>query len=204
MTLLQHYFLALMTVAISAFGLGLFVLGKNPNQPLNRRFCVFQIFIACWSFGEAMQFVSTTQSEGIFWNRFEHVGVAFIPATFLHFVFTLLDIAGQKRRQIQVAYLYSALFSSLLFNYQFLPPPTPKFQLRYCAEPGPLYYPFVVLWLIIVIYALVTGFHACTQATGERKNRFKYFFIGAIIGFAGGSPNFLLAFDILLYPLNPF
>jgi len=90
-----------MTVAVSAFGLSLFVLGRNPNHPVNRLFCIFHVFIACWSFGEAMMIVSGTQSEGIFWNRFEHLAVIFIPATFMHFAFALLELNQQKKYTIR-------------------------------------------------------------------------------------------------------
>lgn len=204
MSLLTHYFLALMTVAVSVFGLGLFVLGKNSSHQLNRQLCVFHISVACWSFGEAMMIVSGTQSEGMFWNRVEHLGVAFIPSTFLHFALTLLEAPQQKKHAIPIAYTYSLVWSLLLFNQKFLPDPLPKFQFKYCTEPGPLYYPFVVLWMTIIVYVLVEGSRAYLRAVGERKNRLKYFFLGAMIGFVGGSPNFFFPFNYQIYPINPF
>ena len=204
MSLQTHYFISLATVAITVFGLGLFVLGKNVNHPLNRRFCILHVFIACWSFGQAMLVVSRTRSEAIFWNRIQHVGAIFIPAIFLHFAFTLLGITYQKKRIIRAAYIYSSLFILLLFNRYFLPDPVPKFQLSYSGDAGPLYYPFIVVWFGIVIYVLVEGFRACVYSTGERKNRLKYFFLGAMIGFIGGAPNYLLVFNQQIYPLNPF
>ncbi len=202
--ILMHYFIVLTTTAIVAFGLGLFVLGRNPTRPLNRLFCVLHVLIACWSFGEAMLSVSSNLSQAIFWSKFLHVGVIFIPTLFLHFAFVLLGISEHRKNIIGTAYGFSILFTSLLFNRQFLPDPVPKFQLRYAVQAGPLYYPFLTIWLLIVAYTLVEGFRACLRARGEEKNRLKYLFISMMIGFVGGAPNFLHAFNIQLYPLNPF
>lgn len=205
MNLQAQYFLSLMSVAIITFGLGLFVFGKNPSYPINRRFCVLHLFIACWSFGETMMITSHAKTDAVFWNRCLYFGVIFIPSTFAHFAFTLLDVAKRKRPIIFVAYVYSFIFAALLPDRTFLPDPIPKFGLNYISAPGSWsYYVFIASWYTIVIYVLVEGFRACRRSVGELKNRLKYFFLGAMIGFAGGAPHFLLTFDHQLYPLNPF
>jgi signal transduction histidine kinase len=54
---------------------------------------------------------------------------------------------------------------------------------------------------MLVFWRLYRGFQ---KEEGLRKVQLKYFFIATLVGAIGGTPGFVLGYNLELYPLNPF
>jgi signal transduction histidine kinase len=70
--------------------------------------------------------------------------------------------------------------------------------------PGPLYYPYVVLWFSIVIYTQILLLRFFLNSTGRLRTQILYFIMGQIFGFSGGITNFFPTFGIEFYPFGNF
>lgn len=205
MNILIHYVIALLTTATTLFSLGIFVYLKNREGKVNQAFSIFVLSAAIWSFGEARLIVARDENSAIFLARLLHSGVIFIPACFLHFIFELLDIKGRKQRILKAAYMFSFVF--FIFNNftkLLLPSVTPKFSFNYYWDTGILYPFYITVWFAIVIYGLYELRKVYLCSTGARRNQLKYVFWAPLIGYGGGVSNYLPAFNIEIYPYNPF
>lgn len=205
MNLQLHYVISLITTGLILFTLAIFVYCRNKNNVINRTYTTYTLSAFLWSFSEGLLIIAPNKSVAIFWNRLCNVGIFFIATTFLHFIFSILNIDSKKRRKFLLcAYFYSFITIPLLFTKIFLPDPVPKYSLNYFIEPGPIYPFFVFIWFGIVSYGLILISKACASSQGMRRNQLKYLFWGTLIGYIGGSGNYFLTFDMEVYPLNPF
>lgn len=205
MNILTHYVIALLTTAATLFSLGIFVYLKNRKGKVNRAFTIFVLSAAIWSFGESGLIVARDKMSAIFLARLLHSGVIFIPACFLHFIFELVNIKGKKQIILKAAYIFSFVF--LIFNNftkLLLPSVTPKFSFNYYWDTGILYPYYITIWFAIVIYGLYELRKAYLHSTGAKHNQLKYVFWAPLIGYSGGVSNYLPAFNIEIYPFNPF
>ncbi len=204
MSLSTNFLIALLTTSFTTFFVGIFVYIKNRKGSINKAFAIYSISIAVWSFGQGLHIVVATKSMALLWGRISHVGVVLIPASFLHFVFNLLNIKGVKRKIVRFAYIISFFFLLSVPTRLYISDAVPKLSLNYFINPGVLF-PFLVLFYLICIgYGLKELFREYFRSTGARRNQLKYLCWPSLFGYLGGSLNFLPVFNICIYPLNPF
>lgn len=205
MNILIHYVIALLTTAATLVSLGIFVYLKNRKGKVNQAFAIFVLSAAIWSFGESLLIVAQNERSAIFLARLLHSGVIFIPACFLHFIFELVDIKGRRQIILKASYMFSLIF--FIFNNftkLLLPSVSPKFSFNYYWNTGILYPYYFTGWLVIVIYGLYELRKAYLRSTGAKRNQLRYVFWAPLIGYAGGVSNYLPAFNIEIFPYNPF
>jgi len=204
MSLLNHYVVALLTTSCALFILGLFVYFKGRHKTVNITFTFYSLCIAIWSLGQAYHNSAADRITAIFWARYFHAGVIFISTVFVHFTLTLLGIDALKRKLIRTLYITSFVFLLFDFTPLFIPDAVPKFSLNYYWTIGPVYIPFLIFWSGSVIYALYKLYKAYHSEVGMRRNQLQYLYWSTLFGYLGGSSNYLPAFNIHLYPFNPF
>lgn len=204
MTSNQHL-IALLATSLTTFLIGVFIYLRNKKVRVNRIFALYSCSIAIWSLGQGLHSIAPNIKVCLFWARFSHVGVVFVPTLFLHFVFEFLNITRERKTHLIACYLLSSFFLFMnLFTSLYIPNAVPKFSLKYYIEPG-FFYPFsVVFFIICVVYGLYELFKALIISTGIRRNQLKYLCWSSLFGYLGGSLNFLFVFDKYIYPLNPF
>ena len=206
MDILKQYVIALLTTAFILIFLSLVVYLKNRKNKVNITYGIFTLSASVWCLGEGMLVMATSEASAVFWNRLCNLGIFFIATSFIHFVLSLLNLDDErsKKKIIIISYIFSFLSATLLFTDTFLPPPVPKFSLNYFIEPGPIYPFFVIFWFCQVVYGLYELMKAYIVSTSRRRNQLRYLLIGTLIGYMGGSGNYLLTFDIEIIPINPF
>ncbi|MFH0925616.1 MAG: ATP-binding protein [bacterium] len=205
MSLLAHYVIALLTTSVTIFLLALLVYLKGHKKQTNLIFTFYSLTVAIWSIGHVFHFSSSNKTIALFWARFMHIGVIFISTSFVHFVLTIVNISERKRKKILVTiYFLSLLFLGLNFTDFFIPSVSTKFVFRYCYNVGPAYIPFLVFWIGSIIYGHYILFRAYFTSEGRRRNQLAYLCWSSALGYIGGAGNFLPAFNIHLYPYNPF
>ncbi len=169
----------------------------RPRDPQHLIWGVFCILVALWGLGSYNIGSTEDPGEALFWWRIAYMGIIFIPAMFTHFVYTFL---GKKKDWI-IAVLYAFSFFLLYENIQgaFIAGTYPIVGLQYLA-PNPLYDVFMLLWVVLILYAHVVLGLAYRSAEKVRKQQIEYFFFGSFVGFLGGSTSFLPVYGFDWYP----
>lgn len=182
---------------------GFFVFLKKWNSRVHQVFLLFAISVAVWGFGGYKIGTIINQSSSIFWWRFTHVGITFIPVFFLHF--TYLFLGNKKKKVILLSYLIGIAFFILNFTNLFIKDLRLAFSsFYYISNPTILYSFFVFLWLSAIGYAHYELFKKFKESSGLKRAQIKYFFLAMAIGFSGGSTCFLPVFNVNLYPIFNF
>lgn len=204
MELQFQYALSTIISSAAALGLGIFVLFKNPKAKANQLWFAFNLTIAGWAIPQSL-YVAIVRDASLadFLVRLCYAcGVIWIPTVFLHYVLVYLNRA--RRAPIYFAYGFSILHLFLVPSHWFLAPAQPKFSLNFYTEPGPLYHSFFLCWSALIVYAMRSIYLAMKQSEGSQKNQLRYLFYAMLIGYAGGTSNCLLIYNIEWFPYTPY
>ena len=201
---LSNQILASFTL-ILAFSLLLFILTYNRKSAVGR---AFASLLACVCFtyaGDVAIYQVSTWSAAVPWLKFQWLGIAFMPAAYLHFSDSLLRTtnAFSKRRLMAVfggyalgaVSLYLAIFTDLLVQGGFFLPGVSQFQA------GPLFWLFTLYFYATVI----GGFFNIQRArdrclTSSTRRRMTYLMLSLAAPAFGVFPYMLLASRSSLIP----
>ncbi len=200
----QHFLLSLAVTGVTTLLLGIFVLAQDKKNKLFLTFSLYSLSISWWCLLQIGNVYGPTPKISAFFAKYQHIGVVFIPTFFLHFVYQLLSV-GKRRYVLYLSYLTSFFF--LLFVPTNILSPGSERKVNdqiYFGEPGPIY-PFVIAFFVLcTIYGLVLVYRGINESAGLRKKQLQILFWSSLLGYLGGSANFILVYDISVYPLNPF
>jgi signal transduction histidine kinase len=192
-------------LAVSAFFTAFFslILGglvffkkKKDNVTLSYTLLTISFFI--WIFGIGMEIMAPNKLWGLFWNRWLYSGAIFIPTFFIHFVQSYFKKI--KIKTLILSYLVSIILLFFNFTALFVKDVVPKGSFNYASVPGIIFPFFVLYFSLIVIYASYLIIKEFKNSTGIKRNQLKFIILASVIGFSGGSTNFLLVFDIFHVP----
>ncbi len=85
-------------IAITAFSLLLYAFTFNLRDRVARSFAIILICVVVVFVGDALSSVTSTLPALDFWLRLQWVGIAFLPAAYLHFSDALLATTGRHSR----------------------------------------------------------------------------------------------------------
>ncbi len=172
--------------------------GRTRTHRIWAFFCLSALF---WGAGSFQISRINTIEEADLWWRITHIGVIFIPITFTHFVYEFLQI----KRKYLIFCIYGLGFFFLVANFidgLFIAHMRWVFnQFYYDSPPGPLYTPFVALFVGLIIHSHYILWKAYRTSKGIPKKQIRLFFLGMAISFAGGSLSFLPVYNIDFYPI---
>jgi len=178
---------------------------------LTMRFFLLCASVAIWSAGLGLEVISDSREIALFWSRFLHMGVIFIPITYLHFIVKALELDSQNRRLIIFIYLFSFVFSLANFSDLVVKDVSAKLSYNYYTDPGKLYPVLLLMFSIIIGYAIYLLFSSIKATTGNLKNQLRYIIIATLIGFGGGVMTFMPVFGVggfnwgmYFVPIYPF
>ncbi len=176
------------------------------------RFSYFSISVCGWGFVYALwtsQHYSKETTLALV--RIFEIFAVFIPITWLHFT---LEYIGEKepfKNFYRINYFLALVLAAFC--------PTPWFfkglhevpVFGYYKTPGPIFYVFLSLFIVLVPYTFSHLFKAYRRATGEVKKQLGFLLTGWFFAFFAGSSTFLPAFGITnfywllcLMPVYPF
>lgn len=191
-------------------GIMAFVMFTVGQQRLHRLWGVFCISVFVWGIGGFFIGITSDPNLADFWWRITHIGIAFIPALFMHFVYTFLRM--RNRVFIVTLYICAVIFSVLAVSSDLLIA-NMRFvfgEFFYDSPPGLLYPLFTVYFFTLTIFSHIILYRSyrnevvIDDATRLDRTRIKYFFLGMLISFAGGSMSFLPVYHIDIYPITNF
>ncbi len=208
---MNAYNLSVLFFAYSAFLLSLLLLVKN-NDPLNRSFFIFNIFVCMWGFNISWMLNSSiSYEEAMLASRLANLGALFIPPSWLGFVCAFLEIKEEKSRIIKLIYILSACVALFSFSPLYVSSVKSFSDFKYYTVAGPVYHLFTIEFTLVVMYGFYHLFKALKGKTGVKRTQHIVFTCAIGFGFVGGSLTFLPVYNIplpqyglFLLPLYPF
>ena len=209
MATIGWYLGSTLMVAVTNSLLGILVYFRGPNNLTNKLFSLFSFGIVVWDLGDLFSLMSPPVPLAIIpltW-RISYVGAIFIPALYVHFVFSLSEIKD-KRIILYLAYAFSAIL--LFFNFFssfFISGVTLDRALgvpRLISNTGPLF----IVYMFFFIWGLVYGFYELARAyrgkDSFKKNQIKYVMLASLAALTAGSIYFLTIFGIEVPAIDNF
>jgi hypothetical protein len=142
-------------IVITAFSLLVYIFSHNLRSAVARSFCALITFVIIVYAGDVVLSKVETLEAAVFWLKFQWVGIAFVPAAYLHFSDALLQTtnASSRLRRISVyvsyvtglALLLMAIFTDVLVRDGVYYSP----QVAHLRT-GPLFWVFAIYFFVTV------------------------------------------------------
>lgn len=185
--------------------LGVYVYFQNKKSTVNITWCILSLGVALWNLGYGIMMGGfLDKSDTLFWSRLSHTGTVIILSTYIHFIFTLLEINKEKKAIIKYNYIISAIFFVLNFTPLNVKDLVPKLGYLYYPDPGLTYYFFSTYFFLYVCYSFFEIVKRYKSLSSIKKNQIKYILFASILGFVGGGTTFPLVFNIKTPPFGSF
>lgn len=206
MTLLQHHALALWLTTLTTAALGLLVFLAEPRRRLNQIFGVYSLSIAWWALFEGLACSAADKASATFFAYLEWPGVMFIAPTFFHTVCLLTENTKNVARIIlRVAYVLTVVLVLVhILSNQVVAELRPVAYLPFFTRLTPLGLLVPVIFLILVNLALLKLYQAFRASVGLQRTRLRYLLAASVVGYLGGSADWLPVLGCYIPHLNPF
>jgi len=163
-------------IVIIAFSLLVYILTHNLRSAVARSFCALIAFVTVVYVGDVALPRIETLEAAIPWLRFQWLGIAFVPAAYLHFSDALLRTtnltAPWRRRAVLASYLISALLFGLAISTDLLVHDGRHLpQISHLAA-GPLFWVFALYFLLTVAWGarnIQRARQRCLTSTSRRR-----------------------------------
>ncbi len=166
-------------IIIVAFSLFLYLLAYNFRNPVARAFSALLAFLSIVYVGDVFLQRVDTFTDAVVWLKFKWIGMAFIPAAYLHFSDAVLRATYlfRQRRRVAVilayliggAFLLLVSFTDLVVHDGFFFPQATQFTA------GPLFALFALFFAALTawgFYNLRLARERCLTATTRRRMRY--------------------------------
>src|SRR5512143_344531 len=183
---------------IIAFALFVYIAVRNPRNAVARGFGILMFFVAIVYAGDVLLTRVRDVPTTILWLRFQWIGIALVPAAYLHFSDALLrttNIFSPWRRAITflgyligLAFFLAAVNTDLIVRDEVYVPVAPQFAA------GPYFWVFVLYFVVTFTGGVLNTLWAryrCLTATSRR--RMTYLLISFAAPALGVFPYLLLA-----------
>ena len=182
---------------IIGFSLLAYIIAHNVRNEVGRAYCALLAFVtAVYIVDVALTEVSTAHAAGN-WLRAQWLGIAFVPAAYLHFSDALLRTTGAmsrwRRRQVLGAYLIGMVSLFLAAFTDLLVQDAIQVDGLYHLQPGPYFWLFAVYYIFTSIggWARITlARRRCLTSTSRR--RMSYLMLAFVAPAAGVFPYLLV------------
>ena len=166
---------AIATIAASFF---LYSLVKDIGNQVARAFSALLFFVLVTYIGDLGVSLTEDLRVAEAWLRFQWLGIAFVPAAYVHVSHAILTMTGLKSRgrrrwSVRLLYVLATVFLALVLFSNLLvrdvhPEPAPHFQ------PGPVFWVFVAYFVSAVVisfwFVLRARRRTLTHHTHRRLN----------------------------------
>ncbi|MDM8532480.1 histidine kinase N-terminal 7TM domain-containing protein [Anaerolineales bacterium HSG25] len=185
-------------ITILAFSLFVYMLVHNIKNAVGKAF-VMLLACVCFTYaGDVALFRVTNVADAIPWLRFQWIGIAFIPAAYLHFADAILRTtnAHSSRRRFAVftAYLFGFLLLLLVLQTEYLVHDPFQSQSVTQFRAGPFFQVFTFYFYATLIWGAYKIFLARNRAlTSATRRRMTYLSISFVAPALGVYPYMLIA-----------
>ena len=193
-----------LVAGLFSLSLGFFVFSKKKEGMLNRTFLLLSISVGLWNFADLLIVLSSNNEMALFWDRVAYIGAFFILPFALKLDLLVINYYDRKYYKIffNVVFIYALILSVISF--------TPLFIVRvtivpFKEESGPLYFLFLVYFLLIATSILFFLFKAYLKTKSIiKKNQLKYIFFSLAMGAISIGFYILTLFFTKIPPIHYF
>jgi|GEM_PF-1386636 len=203
---MNYFVISSFFTAGSSIILGAFVLSQKPKDKANLVWFLTTVAVFINWFSLGMIGVSGDGGQALFWQRILYIGTILIPVFFFHFcVIVLKKDEGKIKDLLKGGYVLSVLFIILSFTNLFIVKVADRTFFGYWpVQTGSLYFVFLAYFLFYVAYPIILLKISEKRTSGVYQKQIEYIYYAALIGFVGGATNFLLDFNLSIYPIGNF
>jgi hypothetical protein len=194
--------------AITAFALMLYALTFNLRERVAQTLALLLACVTVVYFGDVLTSTTQNLAEIEVWLRLQWLGIAFVPATYLHLSDTLLAVTGRPsrwRRKVVVWLSYALGVVCFVFvgRGNLLAKGLAQFGDVYYLQPGPLFPVFLLFVMTIVGFAGVNFWRSYQRClTRSSRRRMWYLMLGSFGPLIGSFPFMMILGRLpLLHPL---
>ena len=169
------------TVVLTSFSLLIYLLTHNFRSQVARAFCALLTFVLIVYAGDVVLYEVQTLDAAIRWLKFQWIGIAFVPAAYLHFTNALLSSTNVRTQwrwlvvllsyAASTAFLGLVLFSDLLVVDGTYQPHSSH------LVPGPLFWAFALYFVITLIWGAL-NIRRARQRCLTRASRRRMTYLG--------------------------
>ena len=202
---MNYFTISSLLIFITSVVIGLVIFIKGKNRSLSRVWLLFCLAVAIWGIGGYNISICSSKVKAIHWWRISTCGIILIPVFYYHFVNILIE--SKNKNFLRFVYILTSLFIGICFlKEDFIG------ELRFVFDQ--FYWPywwgrksvlFLFFFLFYYGFLLLFTFYKLTylyfSSSGFKRNQFKYFIIGSLVGWIGGESNFLPTFGLNFYPV---
>ena len=185
---------------LTAGGLALFALYKNPRARLNVTLAAFNFAVAFWSLQGNTYIYERDPTMALFYGRLFGYGAFLIPMLFSHFCLALLNRPLRRDPVVLGGYVITLGVGPFIFTPWFVPSTPPKLFFPHFLNAGPLYVLMTAVFAVLVCYSHWLMFRHLKEQTPVRQNQIKWVMSATIVGYGLGSMAFLLVYNIPVPP----
>ena len=190
---------------ILAFSLFVFIVAYNRKGAIGKAFAILLACVSVTYAGDVALFQVSAFSNAIPWLKFQWLGIALIPAAYLHFSDALLRTTNAFSMVRRVAvigayllgglFLYLAISTDLLVRDGFFLPGVTQFRA------GPLFGLFTIYFYAAVIWGAFNTWQARKRClTSATRRRMTYLALSFVAPAFGVFPYMLVASQTQLIP----
>jgi signal transduction histidine kinase len=189
--------------AVASLILGASVFLKNVRDGKNAVFGLFTLSVSAWSAFYVMWQISDDAPSALAHSQGVSFCAIFIPLCYFHFS-TLL--AGRRstrlRRELRAGYTTALLLGGLSLTDFMITGVEPRGGFPHWPMAGPLYWIYLAHFFYFAVRTVMVLHSAWKASVSAIRAQLGYVFWATVIGFAGGSTNFFLWYDIPIPPVG--
>jgi hypothetical protein len=201
------------TIVLTSFSLLIYLLTHNFRSAVARAFCALLAFTLIVYVGDVVLYEVETERAAARWLRFQWIGIALVPAAYLHFSDALLRTTHLRARwrsiAVALSYAVSLALLALVFFADVLVSDGSYVPQASHLEAGPLFWIFAIYFIITVIWGAANIRRArqrcLTRASRRRMSYLGLAFVAPALGvfpylvlIGIPSPLPAVAFQVLL------
>jgi signal transduction histidine kinase len=201
MNSLIFYIITHFITAAVSFLVAIIVWSKNKKNITHITLSLFSLSVFFWAIFYSIWLLSNSKESAFFWARALNLAATFIPIFLFHWILCFLDLAKKRRFLIWFYYFVTLVFSFFSYSEGYIKLLKPEGIFPYWPKGGFIYLIFIIIvWLPIFLYSFFLLIKEIKKRRAISQQQVIYVLIGLIIGFLGGSTNYLLVFDLSEMP----
>jgi hypothetical protein len=184
--------------AITAFSLLLYALTFNVRERVARSLALLLSCVTLVYFGDVLTGLAQSDGEIELWLRVQWIGIAFVPATYLHLSDALLEATGRPSRgrrilTVFLSYLGGGLTLAAAGLTKLVAGELAFSDSVAYLRPGTFFPLFLIFSLIILIFAAVNLWRSYQRClTRASRRRMRYLLFGSIGPLLGSFPFLMI------------
>jgi hypothetical protein len=185
--------------AITAFSLMLYALTFNIRERSARSLALLLSCVTVVYFGDVLAGTASTSAEIEIWLRFQWVGLAFMPATYLHVSDAILagtgrPSRGRRRLVVWLSYIISGIVLVAATRSRYIAAELTSSEATSFLLPGPWFPVYAIFVIFCLGFAGINFWRSYKRClTRTSKRRMRYLLIGSLGPVLGTFPFMMIA-----------